>query len=503
MYYRILFSLLIIMICVGMNLNPVSSTDINISQGLNNTDIQTIINGAHSGDTINFTGNSYNNISLIINKKLNITSSKRTTILDKNSTGTFAFYFTNNSSGSDISGLNIITDWNCAILAENVQDIDITSDIISGGSDSSIDLNNVKNVRIINNLITNSDGNGINIENSKNITTDNNYIANNVNSGIEIYGSSDIQVSRNNMLNNSLSGVSIYSSDSVNINTNTIENNGHGIYLSNTRNIDIIGNNINANKLNGISLEDTTENSYISNNNITANLNGIYLDSDSINDTVISNVIKNSFQSVYTYLDVYDTGNGIDVGNNYVESNSLINIEYNIIDQNHFFSVKANPKYNQFTVGANWYGTANREYIGTCPMVMTCPLMAKLEKTSTGYEIGIYNGNTLATVLPSITATFFINGKETQIATLVNGTALFTGKIDSSIDNALSALVGLDTLNLDIPANSISQTNNTGNGNSHSSSNSTGSYGNNSSGTGFWKQQYNFQRNWTRFECWC
>ena len=64
--------LLFIAVFLVISLNPVSAATINVSSGLQNYDIQALIDGAHSGDTINFMGNSYNNTSLIINKKFYI-----------------------------------------------------------------------------------------------------------------------------------------------------------------------------------------------------------------------------------------------------------------------------------------------------------------------------------------------------------------------------------------------------------------------------------------------
>jgi parallel beta-helix repeat protein len=373
-------------------MSPASAATINIAPGLQNYDIQNLINGSTQGDTINFLGNSYSNISLIINKKLNIISNKNTIIISNNSNhifglGTFAFYFTTNSLGSIISGFNIRANSDYGIIAKNVRNITINFNNISGSHQDAIYLKNVSNINLNQNNLSNSGGNGLNIKNSKNVSAYKNHIKNNNYSGINVSDSSNIKITYNNVIGNNLSGLSVYSSKNVSVKNNSLENNKYGAYLSNTYNVNITGNKIKKNQINGISLEDTTENTFIAQNNITSNINGIYIDSYSVNDTIINNTIENSVKSAETYIDVSDTGDGIGLGDNYQESHNLINIIYNVIVGNQNFNVKSNPQYSEFNVGANWYGTNNREDIRVCPMVCTAMI------TSNG--IDYYSGNSV------------------------------------------------------------------------------------------------------------
>jgi hypothetical protein len=62
---RSILLLLSIIIFISTNMSPASAATINIAPGLQNYDIQTLINGSNQGDTINFLGSSYSNISLI------------------------------------------------------------------------------------------------------------------------------------------------------------------------------------------------------------------------------------------------------------------------------------------------------------------------------------------------------------------------------------------------------------------------------------------------------
>ena len=384
-FYSI-FLLVSVVVFLGISVNPVSAATINVTSGLQNYDIQALIDGAHAGDTIDFMGNSYSNISLIIDKKLNIISFINTVINSNNSNGisgpsmglteTFAFYFTKKSSGSVISGFNILANSDYGIIAENAKNITISSNNIYGGYNGSVKLNNVSNVTVSKNNLSNSKGNGVDIENSKKIAVNENQVLNHTYSGIRVSNSSDINIKKNNISNNSLSGVSIYCSQNSSVKANKINKNGHGVYLSNTDRVNVSYNEISNNRLNGITLEDTTKNTYISKNNVTGNVNGLYLDSYSVNDTVCNNYFTNSHESLYAGLDVFETGNGITVGDNYGESDSRIKIEYNSIFNNEQFAIKSSMLLaHKFEVGANWYNTNDRDKTGVCPMIGMCGML--------------------------------------------------------------------------------------------------------------------------------
>jgi len=108
---------------------------------LSNNEIQSTINNADSGSTITFLGANYNNISIKIDKTLNIVSNVRTTLHSssnnsKNSIST-VFYFKEGSFGSNISGLNIIADKN-GIVVNNSNSIKIYNNHITSAYDSAI-----------------------------------------------------------------------------------------------------------------------------------------------------------------------------------------------------------------------------------------------------------------------------------------------------------------------------------------------------------------------------
>lgn len=475
--FHILFSVFLIFI-MGNFIGPASAATINVTDGLQNSDIQAIIDSSNVGDTLNFLGNSYTNISLIITKKLNIITLKNTILSGNDSTGingssmglndSFVFYFTNTSSGSIISGFNIIANSDYGILSENSKNLTISSNNISGGQKGSIKLNNVSNSSINKNNLSNSQGNGLDIENSKNISASGNQIINNKYSGIKVYNSSDIKITKNKVLNNNLSGISIYSSKNVSIKNSTIEKNVHGVYVSNTYNTNVSGNEINRNRLNGIHLAGKTENTYISYNNLTENLNGIYIDAYSINDTIIANNIVRSYTSTSTDYDILETGNGIEFGGNYQESNKHINIRYNAITDNSNFEVKSTPNYDNLNIGPNWYGSNDLTHVHVCPMINTEILTAKLVQTGNGVELRFYDGNKQVSSMPEVAVQFLQNGKYLKTAYTQNGVAILKGISSAAL---ISAIIGKDTLSLLLTPDSYSNDGGSSNGDSGSSNN--------------------------------
>ncbi|MGL4669338.1 MAG: right-handed parallel beta-helix repeat-containing protein [Methanobacteriaceae archaeon] len=195
----------ILMITLSINtalLDDVNGSNnvINIDSGLTNVQIQSIMDNAPVGSTVNFLGDSYSDISIIINKKLNIISSSNTkTVITGSSVNnpeldqSFTFYFTENSSGSKIEGF-----------------------ILDANGDYGILIKNAKNIAITNNIIKNSVIDGIHLKNSENISIAQNEIFNNPVSGIAI-----VESSKNiNMINNSL----YWNGNGIKINTTTTSN---------------------------------------------------------------------------------------------------------------------------------------------------------------------------------------------------------------------------------------------------------------------------------------
>lgn len=435
-----------LLIFLGMNLAPVMASNITVSSGMQNSDVQNLINNAKTGDTLNFKDGNYQNVSLTINKKLNIISTKNAVLNGNNSTGksSFVFYFTNQSSGSVFSGFNINTNTNYAIILNNVKNINLNSNTINGGTTDSIYLKNSYNINMSKNTITNSEGNGVTIYSSSRVNLKNNQIINNMN-GVSIKNSQNINLTQNNIKHNQLNGVTLESSKNILINANNINNNyGNGISLRDTDAINITSNNITYNTLNGLIMEGTTRNTCLSFNYLIHDLNGIFLDSISYNDSLISNFIIKSYISSETIYDAFYTGNGIKVGDNYQDTNSRINIYNNVIVNNKHFAIQGDANYDKFTVGPNYYNTNDKWNSGVCPMISTCMLNANVVQGKDGFTFSIFDPSNPSQTITQIieyemnVAVYVVNPDNSKTlvkngtATVKNGKATFNMPVDKN-----------------------------------------------------------------------
>jgi parallel beta-helix repeat protein len=488
--YKRLFLSIIGLILLLIFISPVSSATINIDSNLNNQDIQLLIDNANHGDTFNFVGKRYDNISLVVNKKLNIISSVKTVITtssssnnnnnnngngnnnksNNNSNGnnnnnngldlseSFGFYFGKNSYGSTFSGFTIISNSDYGIILENTSKIEIKYNSINGGLKASIKFKNVNDSIIHGNDIYNSKS-SLFIENSKNIHINSNTIYNNLFNGILVNNSLNIKIEKNLIQKNNVNGIFISNSKGTSITNNSIESNGNGIYVSNINQTNILNNSISNNLGSGIHMMDRTENTLISRNEISKNVNGIYLSSLSINDLIIFNTIKESEKSAMTDVPASETGNGIVVGETY-DSKSTVSIENNIILNNQNFGVKNNPQFSKFLIGANWFGTNNRFASHICPMVLSKILQAKFNRVSGGFEIGFYNENKKVSGLPSVSAKISVNGGEFQDIIIKDGNIVIPYKYDSSKLDYVTVKIGDEEIKIDVKSSSLDKNQN-------------------------------------------
>ena len=105
----IVLSLLFMSISISaVSLEPVSAASTNINSTMTNSEIQTVLDNAASGDTINFLGTLYENIQLTINKTLNIVTNVGTVLSGSDPSGSEVFLINGpGASGTQISGFNI------------------------------------------------------------------------------------------------------------------------------------------------------------------------------------------------------------------------------------------------------------------------------------------------------------------------------------------------------------------------------------------------------------
>lgn len=163
----ICFVALLVISCVNAaNDNQDNSGDISnyqISSDLSNTEIQTMLDNAKEGDQFEFTDREYKNISLVVDKKLNIVSKKSSSIHTSNKitdkardlglNNSFGFYFTSNSGGSFLYGLTIMSNSDYGIVVDKSDNTTIKNVVIKNGN-VGILVKNSNNADIIHNNIS-------------------------------------------------------------------------------------------------------------------------------------------------------------------------------------------------------------------------------------------------------------------------------------------------------------------------------------------------------------
>lgn len=240
---KLFFISLIVLSIIGAGFS--SAATINVADGLNNSDIQSIIDNANSGDTIKFLGSEYDNIALVINKTLNLVGADDGTLIKAisnksyipssvNSTvsNTAAFYFVNSTAAnSSISGFTITS------MANSTSGLAYLNSLIYSG--------NIPNLRIFNNTLNFSSW-GIYAYNSSYVQIYNNTVSNMTTTGILAFGSAEALIANNTVLNCLNHGIDVRHGWGYNatVTGNTINGANEGIYLMHSAGHNVYNNTI-------------------------------------------------------------------------------------------------------------------------------------------------------------------------------------------------------------------------------------------------------------------
>ena len=441
----IVLSLLFIGISIHATfVEPVSAASTNINSTMTNSEIQTVLDHATSGDTINFLGTLYTNIQLTINKTLNIVTHVGTVLSGSSSSGSAVFLINGSkASGTQISGFNIKGS-SSGILVNNTSNVNISNCNISAAGGSAVTINkssgtiikksniansitgvnisNSKNTKITGSTVKNSKKDGIDVENSASTTINNTQITGNAERGVKIHNSNSTVVNgstlRHNGDNNKAGvssdkgAVSVKDSNGVKIIYNTINDNSQGVTVIDSSHVAITNNTVNNNYGEGILLNGTLlENVLINGNDIEKNGNGIVFNYKKGNNIHFSGniVTLSQFNSL---PDGEDSGIGIRFGSGYASNSKTEVIEHNAIFDNKVMDMRGrDAQVNGITpnVGSNWYGYS--------PLLCGCVKYAKAMylkgiQIGTTYVVGFYDGDTdqVATDFPSLLVKLTGNG---------------------------------------------------------------------------------------------
>ena len=387
----------------------VSSVHI-IPSDTTNDELQYIFDNSKSGDTIQFNDNVYNNISIVVNKRLNIVSTKNSIVHTSNSlsekasqmglTSSFGFYFSKLASGSVIKGLTLTGNSDYGIMVEGGSNITIANNNISCGKKAGIYLRNSRSNTIKSNIVSKAyDGILLNNVNSTKIIA--NRIQQNRNTGIVLDNVNENNISKNLVTRNSLDGVLLKNSKSNNILRNIITKNG----------------------VSGLRMEGFTTKNIIMGNNISSNVVNVYANSLSNNDKMTKNTLMFAKRVFGTYIADENAGAAIVFGDDYksVEWGNL-DFSYNSIGMNEVWDAKSTMSHPPVNIGANWYFDNDGNYaIGhICPMVFGRAITADEFKTlSMGFSSDgkgifgqLYDGKTAAGAGSFKIDNVVVNGKD-------------------------------------------------------------------------------------------
>ncbi len=419
----------------------VNKTDVTfIDANMPNDEIQARFDGSLSN--VEFLGNVYNDVSLTINKAMNITFMPNTTLNGKAK-----------STVLTISASNI-----------SISDLKINS----------------------------NEGSGIVIQNAENVVLKNNVISNNLDqSKVEKYNSGEIAIPGN--------GIELSNAMGVIINNNDVKSFANAIFAQNSDDVEIANNTLSLSNY-GITYGDGVKNTKISDNLITKNIGlyvmdvpegplgyGIYLYQSAVNVTIVHNNISNNYMGISVDSN-YSTG--IVITSNLICDNALEGIRFNAgydlaenavepdVNDNAIYrnakgpsmmilgELSANPagiyQYGpeddtqKLQLGTNWYGKNARVtwdydknitgYGTMCPRIATTYISVKeIEVVSPGtFSVSFYKNDVIDTELPVFGMYATLNDDIEINFDVVNGVGTFSFESEnfSSESNVIKVSIG-------------------------------------------------------------
>lgn len=410
-----------------------------VDGGLPNEQMQNILD--KSTNPVVFLSNSYDDVSLTINKAMNITFKENTALNGKN---------------------------NSPVLTIMVSNFNVSDLIINANSGSGIIIQNADNVCISNCVISN------NLDSSKS----------------DRYNSGEVEIPGN--------GIGLSNANCVRIIKNDIKSFGNAIFAENTDDMEIVNSTLSLSNY-GITYGLGVKNTNISNNLITKNIGlyvmdvpegplgyGIFLNQSAVNVSITNNRILDNYMGISVDSN-YSTG--IIILYNWISDNALEGIRFNAgydlaenavepnVNDNAIYrnargpsmmilgELSANPNgiyhYGEFNdtkrlqLGTNWYGknaritwdieTNTTGYGTMCPRIATTYISVKeIENVGSGtYQVKFYKNDTVADKLPEFEMFATLNDDVEIKFNVVNGVGTFSFDSGYKIgDNVIKVSIG-------------------------------------------------------------
>ena len=408
---NILFICLIGLLLVSTVSAADDSTTYQITSDLTNDNVQFMFDNAVDGDTFEFTDKKYEEISLVVDKRLNIVSKQNPAVYTSGQltdrakslgiTDTFGFYFTSNSGGSTLSGFKIIaSNSDYGIIVDSSDNTTIKNNIINGGGNCI--------------LVKNADG---------------------------------IVLSRNNVSGADVNGIQLHDVRNTLISENEVFNTGRsGIETSNIYCCNITNNTVHHNKFNGISLFNVSQGNIIKFNQAFENPNGIYINSISTDDVINANTFNYNRRYTDYELGAFESGNGLLFGENFKtakEGNpSRLEVKYNVLAHNEGYQAKNNPELPVFKLGDNWFDSTDDENTFVCPMLLAGIMKMGTFSVKNGIGLQMYDTNGKPVKeFGTFDTTVNVNGNS-YAAKFVNGKATIDANLDDDTEYDIEVMVG-------------------------------------------------------------
>lgn len=382
-----------------------------VPDGLSGEEIQKIIDNAKANNVILFNGSTYEDVNLIINKRLTLLS-KCNTVLRSSSTSPTILVTGKDSSYTTINGFNV------------------------QGNGNGIEIKNSDYVTIINNNIK-TKLNAIVASNADYLNVTDNGIVGSSKNGITLISADNSHVYNNKINSNGKNGIQMAKSDKVYVYDNTLLNNGgNGIFLTNnidgvfygvSKNIHIDENTINKNKGSALQIENAGDNISVNSNIMNSNWeDGISINKIGINK-IQSNVITDNHGAGLNFIGEYTKPKSQDISYNAIFGNVAREVEAKDYGEGDEI----------LTIGENWYSDANT----LCPKIKTKNLKFVVKQIGPNSFQALFldsKGN-IASLLPDRTLSFNTNGGKSIEMTVSGGSAVFM--VDANDGDIVKATV--------------------------------------------------------------
>lgn len=385
-----------------------------IASNLSNDDIQLMFDGARDGDTFEFGEEVYENISLVVDKKLNIVSKSNSKVYTSNQitskaeslgiSNTFGFYFTSNSCGSILSGITIIASNSDYGVIVNSFDVTIKDNAITGGKNSVL-IKDSSNIDIINNTLSKAILNGLQLQNVSDSVITKNVISGNGKSGIETRDIYYCNITRNTIHHNGYNGISMYGESTGNkIKYNNVYENDNGIFINSTSSFDVVN-----------------ANSFTYNRN------------DPSNEEIGGGT---------------ETGNGLLFGSGFRTARegdpSRLEFKGNVLAHNENYQAKNNPELSRskFKLGDNWFDSTDDAKTFVCPFLLAGIMKMDTVSIKNGIGLQMYDTNGQPVKeFGTFDTTVNVNGNQ-YTARFVNGKAIIEANLDSDKEYEIEVMIG-------------------------------------------------------------